>query len=398
MVFAARTHLKVNMNRKEYAEIRRRFNPDKNNITCIRGCYVNEKREIISEFSQSLVLMPQDEAEKYLAIFKRTLSGVPGRNLIDIGFSTSQVTDSEQHKLLMRLRNASLKDEDAVKTFFRNVIDTLNIEGNYLILLMHDTYDIPVRAKDGQLEDSSQRMFSYIMCSVCPVKMTKSGLSYHDSDNEFHSRKADWIVNAPELGFMFPAFDDRSANIYNAVCYMRDITGKHNEFIEAVFHVEVPMSAAAQKEVFQSIVTDTFAGECSYENVQTIHEQLSEMIEEHKTNKDDEPLVISKNGVKSILESCGISESNLTAFDEKYNEQFGAGSELNPQNIIDAKQFELRTPDVVIRVNPERGDIVETRIINGIKYILIRADEGIEVNGINIHVSDSTTQDINNPV
>lgn len=379
------------MNRKEFAEIRRRFNPDKNNITRIRGCYVNEKREIISAFSQSLVLMPQDEAEKYLAIFKRTLSGVPGRNLIDIGFSTSQVTDSEQHKLLMSLRNSSLMDEDAVQTFFRNVIDTLDIEGNYLILLMHDTYDIPVRAKDGsELEDSSLSTFSYIMCSVCPVRMTKSELSYYASENEFHSRKTDWIVNAPEVGFMFPAFDDRSANIYNAVCCTRDITGKHNEFIEAVFHDEVPMSAAAQKEIFQSILTDTLAGECSYENVQTIHEQLSEIIEEHKTNKDDEPLVISKNEVKSILESCGISESHISVFDEKYDKQFGAGSELNPQNIIDTKQFELRTPDVVIRVNPERGDIVETRIIDGIKYILIRADEGIEVNGINIHVSDST--------
>jgi hypothetical protein len=375
------------MNRKEIAEIRRRFNPEKSNITSVRGCYVNEKREIISTFSQSLVLMPQEEAEKYLAIFKKTLSGAPSRNLIDIGFSTSQVTDSEQHKLLMSLRNSSLRDEDAVQTFFRTAIDALDIEGNYLILLMHDTYDVPSRAKDGREPEDSQRMFSYIICSICPVRMTKSALSYYASDNGFHSRETDWVVTAPELGFMFPAFDDRSANIYNAVCYTRDIAGKHDEFIDAVFHTVVPMPAAAQKEIFQSILADTLAEECSYENVQAVHERLSEIIEEHKTNKDDEPLVISKNEVKTILESCGVSESRISAFDEKYNERLGAGCGLNPQNIIDAKQFELRTPDVVVRVNPERGDIVGTRIIDGIKYILIRADEGIEVNGINISIA-----------
>ena len=65
------------MNEKEIAEIRRRFRPDKNNITHVRGCYVNEKREIVSEFDPSLALMSQEESEKFLAILKRTCPAPP---------------------------------------------------------------------------------------------------------------------------------------------------------------------------------------------------------------------------------------------------------------------------------------------------------------------------------
>ena len=99
------------MNEKEVAEIRRRFRPDKSNITRVRGCYVNEKGEIVSELNQSLALMSQEESERLFAILKKTLSGTLGKNLMDIEFATQQVVDSPEHKLLMALRDSALDDE-----------------------------------------------------------------------------------------------------------------------------------------------------------------------------------------------------------------------------------------------------------------------------------------------
>jgi hypothetical protein len=376
------------MNEKDVSEIRRRFRQDKSNITHIRGCFVNEKREIVSEFDQSLALMSQEESEKFLAIIKRTLSGTLGKNLIDIPFATQQVVDGEEHKLLMELRNSSLKDENAVQTFFQHVIQTIVMESNYLILLAHDTYDVAYRSKDGEKQtDASSEVFSYVMCSVCPIKPTQPALSYFVVENEFHNCKADWIVSAPELGFMFPAFDDRSTNIYNALYYSRDIKENHAEFVDAVFKTDIPMPAAAQKEIFQSMLGDALADDCSYEVMQSVHEQLCEMIEEHKTNKEADPLAISKSTVKSVLKSCGVSDSNVSVFDEKFDAEFGADVKISPQNIIDTKKFEVRAPDVTIQVNPERSDLLETRMINGSKYILIRVDADVEVNGVNIHIS-----------
>lgn len=375
------------MNEKEIAEIRRRLKPDKHNISGIHGCYVNEKREIVSEFHQSLALMPQDEGEKMLATLKRILSGTVGKNLIDLAFTTQQVVDSEEHKLLMTLKDSALSDGAAVQALFGRIIETLSIEGNYLILLAHDKYDVPYRSKDGETQaDASSEIFSYILCGICPVKETKAALSYSLFRNEFLSLKADSIVAPPEMGFLFPAFDDRSSNIYNALYFTKDTAENHAEFVEAVFHTEIPMPAAAQKESFDAMLEDTFGPECSYENVQTVHDQLCGMIAEHKETKQEAPLVVSKGTVKQMLQSCGVTEERVTKFEEQYDATFGAQVDLSPRNIVDDKQFEVRTPEVLIRTKPEHSNLVETRIIDGKRYILVRVNDDVKVNGVSVQI------------
>ena len=376
------------MTEKEIAELRRRFRADKSNISHVRGCYVNENREIISEFDQSLALMGQEESEKLLAILRKTLSGTPGKNLLDIAFDTRQVVEGDEHKLLMSLRNSQLGDQEAVRAFFQRTIQSLDLEGNYLILLAYDSYDVPYRSKDGERQDdASSDVFSYILCSICPVKLTKAALSYFVYENAFHNLEADWVVSAPEAGFLFPSFDDRSTNLYNALYYTRDIGENHPDFVNAIFSSPAPMPAAVQMETFQTILGDTLSGDCNYHVVQTVHDRLCGMIEEHKANKIEEPLVVSKGTVKRVLESCGVAEDHVEEFEERYDSAFGPEMDLSPRNLVDTKQLEVRTPDVTIRVNPDRGDLVETRIIDGARYILIRAEEGVEVNGVQIQIS-----------
>lgn len=377
------------MTEKEISEIRRRIRPDKSNITNILGCYVNEQKKIISKFNQSIGLMPQEEAERYLALLKKSLSGTAGKNLIDISFDIQQVRNSEEHKLLMGLRQSFLKDEAKVQEFYERVIDALEFEGNYLILLAYDTYDVPFRSKDGlKQQDASSNVFSFILCSICPVKMKQPELSYFTDEKEFHNSKTGWVVAAPELGFMFPAFDDRASNIYNALYYTKNISENHSEFIDTVFHTNVPMPAADQKATFQSVLSDALESDCNFDVVQTVHEELCGMIELHKESKEEQPLVISKNQVKSVLQTCGVSDAHVEKFEKKYDVEFGEETEVMPRNIIDHKKFEIRTPDVVITVNPERSDLVETRVINGTKYFLICAEDGVEVNGVNIEISN----------
>lgn len=379
------------MNRKEIAEIRRRFNIDKNAISCVRGCYVNDRREIVSTFNRPLLSFPQEEAEKYLAIFKRTLAGIPGKNLIDINFRPDQVMDDECHKLLMGLRNTALTVDQGVERLFERIIDALNLEGHYLILLMHDAYDVPFRTKDDQkIDEINEEVFNYILLSICPVKMTKPSLSYFAEDNDFHTRESDWVVAAPELGFMFPTFDDRATNIYNALYFTRDAAEMHDEFIDAVFNTDKPVPATVQKETFQAILEDTLEDDLNFDVVQTVHEQIRDMIEANNQDKTAEPLVISRREVTGMLESCGIPEEKVVAFETRYDEAFGQGMPLKAQNIVEPKKFEVRTPDVVVQVNPLRSDLVETRIIDGFKYILIRADEGVEVNGVNINIATNS--------
>ena len=375
------------MNEKEIGELRRRFRPEKSNITHVRGCYVNEKREIVSQFDQSLAMMTQTETEEILAILRRTLSGTLGKNLIDVSFDTSQVVDSDEHKLLMALRQSALQDENAVQEFFFRVTQSLVMEGNYMILLVHDAYDVPFRSADGfQQEDASSEVYSYMLCSICPVKMTKPALSYYAHENRVYNRDADWIISPPELGFLFPAFDDRCANLYASLYYSRNAGENHQEFVDTIFRQEIPMPAEAQKETFDDLLGQALAEECSLEVMQSVHEQLCDKIEAHKQNKEEEPLTLTKRQVSEVLSDSGVSEERVAAFEEKFDASFGAEAALSPRNLVDARRFKVCTPDVTIQVNPERSDLVETRLIGGVRYILIRAEEGVEVNGVDIQI------------
>ena len=381
------------MNDKEIGEIRRHLRRDRSNITAIYGCYVNDNKEIITEFRQSTGMMPENESDKYFAVLRRTLSGSIGRNLIDITFKTSQVAGSEEHKLLMDLRESKLADEELRSALYKKIIDNVVMEGNYLILLSCDSYDVPFKSKEGSLShDQSEEVYTYVLCTICPVKQTKPNLHYVPEEKLFHDGAMNQMVSAPALGFLFPAFDNRATNIYNALYYTRDVKSGQDGMIDALFHVNVPKPAAEQKKSFEALLTTTLEEECSLDVVQTVHDQLYQRIELHKESKVPEPLMISKEDVKGVLSSCGVSEEHISKFSVEYDEVFGFEADLHPKNIIDNKHFELKTPDVVIKVAPDRSDLIETRVIGGVKYILINAEEDVEVNGVSIRIGERTAE------
>lgn len=375
------------MNDREISEIRRRMRPEKNNIGRIRGCYVNDNHTIISEFDQMLGLISNDEAEEILSILRRSLSGGLGRNLIDVSFSNQQVLESEEHKLLTTLRSSSLSDNDAVKLFFEKVISTLDIEGSYFILLANDRYDIFTYGADGEKNESPE-MFSYIICAICPIKAAKPTLGYNLSENKFKNIIRDSIIGSPEIGFMFPAFEQKSANIYGALFYTRDVSLAHQEFIDAIFKADMPKPATEQTESIAEILNSTVAEECSLELIQAVQGQLLELAADHKANKEDEPLKLTSKDMGSLLRFGGVPEETIGEFTERFEEDFGTTAALPPSNILDIKKFEVKTPEVTVKVSPEYSDLVETRIIDGTKYLLIRADGDVEVNGIRININE----------
>ena len=379
------------MNQNELKEIRRRFRPDQDNISRIYGCYVNAAKEIVTRIDMSLGLMEQEETEMYYKILKKALSGTLGRNLIDIEFSTAQVESSDEHRLLQALRTSHLSDESTRELIYERIIETLDFgDESYVILMASDSYDVPYRGGDGEVfDEGSSEVFDYFICCVCPVKDAKAALRYESEERAFRGASTGHVLGAPEIGFMFPSFDDRCANIYNLLYYSRNVSEIHDEFIKGIFNTEsIPLSAVAQKEAFGDSLSFSLGDKCSLEVVQAVHEDIREKLALHKESKEPELPEIYIEDVDDILRKSGVPDEKINFFNEECQKQLGGSDTFNPGNLIETKKFEMVTPEVKITVDPEYAYRIKTGIIDGEKYILIPADGDVAVNGIQVNIEE----------
>lgn len=369
------------MTEKELREIKRRFTPEKSNIPRIVGCLVNSNGEIVSKISQSLDFTESAAAEKLLSVMKKALTGGIGTKITEIPFSTKQVSESSEHKLLSNLRKTGLSDEQTLSAFYKKVIESVKFEGNYAILLANDVYDVYTKSTDGESSGSSE-VFSYIIAAICPVKNAPESLSFREADSLFHIDGAEPTLLSPEIGFMFPAFDDRRANIYSALFYSRSATTSYGEFTRNIFASEPPMTTSAQKASFNECISAPLGEDCNISVVRSVHEQINEMITEHKEANIPEPLTINKGTLKTLLMGSGAPEEKCEAAAEAFEEAFGPNAEITPKNVISPSKFLIETEDVSIKVNPEKRDLVTTKKIGEDEYVLIRVTGTMSVNGI----------------
>jgi hypothetical protein len=369
------------MIKKEITEIRKRFTKEACSLTRICGCYVNNEKEKVTTFAEPFLALPEEEMFKYFELFRKSMSGTLGKNLMNLEFPLDTEFEGGTQDFLLRLRNSGLKDEALLDEFYDKVIQNLSYVGSYLILLVHDAYDIPGKTSDGlTMDDASDEVYQYILCAVCPVNLSKPGLIYNSERNLFTNCLREWMVDAPDLGFLFPAFNDRSADIHSLLYYTKDAKNLHDSFTDSIFGCVTPLPAASQKEAFASLVAESLGEECEYEIVRNIHENLHEMLTEHAD--DPQPLALNEHDVRDLFERSGVSDEQLEGFEKVYEACAGESATLLASNVANVRKFELKTPDIVISVNPDRADLIETRVIDGIPYLMIPANDNVEVNGI----------------
>lgn len=369
------------MNKKEIAEIKKQFSPANCAITRICGCYVDGEKTIKTKSKDAFLSLPEEEMFKYFDLFKKTLSGGIGKNLMDMEFPLEQETSGGTQEFLLRLRDSKLQDDSLLDEFYQKIIDFYNYGENYYIILIHANYDVPGKSSDGEeMFDASDEVYEFLLCSICPVKLSKAGLCYNSETNHIEDRIRDWIVEMPDIGFLFPAFNDRSTDIHSLLYYSKNAKEFQDDLIDNVLGCHVPMPAGDQKSTFQYLVSDTLGDSCNFDTVKTLHDNLTEMIEEYKD--EPEPLRLDKADVKKLLERSGAKEENLEQFDREFEAAAGDEPSLLATNVANTRTFEVKTPDVVIKVNPDRTDLVETKWIDGIPYLVIQLSDSVEVNGI----------------
>ena len=371
------------MNKKEIAEIKKQLTPENCALTRLCACYVDGEKNKKTEMKEAFLSQSEEECFKYFEIFRKSLSGTVGKNLIDLEFPLDAELEGGAQEFLLRLRDSRLKDDELLEEFYDKVIESFEYGENYLILLVHGAYDIPGKASDNEeMFDASDEVYEYLICAVCPVNLSKAGLSYDAENNRFGSRVRDWLVELPLAGFLFPAFQDRSTDLHSMLYYSKNPEELREGFVQGLFGCGTPLSAGDQKETFNAMIEETLGEDCDYEAVRNIHEKLQELVEERKD--EPEPLVLDKAEVKQLLAVSGVDAEKFEELEERYEETAGAQTEFLASNVLNMRKFEIKTPDVVIQVNPERPDLVETRVIDGRQCLVIPVDDSVEVNGISV--------------
>lgn len=381
------------MNKKEISEIKKQFTPSNCALTRLCACYVDGEKNKKAETKEAFLSLTEEEIFKYFEIFRKTLSGTIGKNLINMEFPLDTEMPGGTQEFLLKLKSSRLMDDALLDAFYDRMIETFEYGENYLILLVHGAYDIPGKSSDNEeMFDASDEVYEYLLCAVCPVNLAKAGLSYDAESNRFSTRNRDWLVDMPLTGFLFPAFQDRSTDLHSMLYYSKKPEELQGSFVDNMFGCRVPLSAGGQKETFNSLIEETLEDECTFEVVKNLHEKLHEFVEEKKD--EPEPVTLAKMEVTRLLEASGVKLEKLGELEERFDDESARGTEISfmASNVINARKFEIKTPDIVIQVNPERADLVETRMIDGRQCLVIGVDDRVEVNGISVKTLEKREQ------
>lgn len=405
------------MNRKDILELKKRFKKEDCTFTKMCGCYVNGEKNIVLKFDETFLTLRDQELHKYLEIAKKVLSGTVGNNLLELEFPMSEESAGGKQHSLMALKRSELKDEGLLDNFYKMIIDTYNYTGNFLIVLFHDAYDVIIKTKDNLKLDESEEVYEYILCAICPVELSKPGLGYFEDENRIGVRIRDWVVGAPDHGFVFPAFTDRSSDIHSVMYYSKNPKEPHAELMEECLGCSSKQTAAEKQETFHSIIRSAIGEDedKSQEVIMDIQENLNNMVEEHKAvnGKTSEPIIVTPDVVQEVLSQSELPAEVSTQIEKSYKEEFG---DMPPEAevIIDTKALNANAKKkkeeklekqvqvlknelekvkeesepsedlIVVKVRPQKVSQIKSQIIDGQRCIIIPVDENEQasVNGV----------------
>ena len=287
-------------------------------------------------------------------------------------------------KSLLALRDSGLQEDVILESFYDRIIETWYHPENYLILLIHGSYDIPMKTSDGlEMEDASEYVYDFVLCCLCPVALSKAGALLQRGDQQHRGPGAGLAGGYAGAGVSVPAFHDRNTDLHSLLYFSKNAKELCPEISEQLLGCVQPLPAVQQKESFQAVIEETLGEECVYDVVRNIHENLTEMLEENKDNP--EPLELDKTQVRKILQRSGAPEENMERFEERYDEEIGARMTVLANNISNTRKFEVKTPEVTVQASPECAELIETKVIDGVPCLVIPMTGDVEVNGIRVH-------------
>ena len=392
------------MAKADILELKKRLTKNGCTFTKMCGCYVNADKEKILKINESFLKLEEDEFYKFLDIAKKVLSGTFGNNILQLDFKREE----NKQDFFWKLDKNALKDEELLDEFYDGIIEKYDAQGNYLILIFHDAYDVISKDKNKEELENSDEVYEYILCAICPVELSKANLGYDEEENKFTSVTRDWIVGAVESGFVFPAFDERSADVNSVLCYTKNPKAPHDELMEDILTCEIRKTAAQEKMAFRSVIEDAVEDENEAKSVFIeVQKSINYVISEKEAKGAPEGgVILTESDLEEIVEESNVNDAVKEKIKENFAEEFS--KELpSANNILDNKAAETgvqreqvmrlekqvenlqaavekssrpaEREEIILKVSEERAKSVKTEIIDGVRYVMIPAETGVKM-------------------
>ncbi len=200
------------INREDMMELTRRMTPSRTSFTRIAGGYMEADGEISGTFNINFLKLSGKEKEKNLAIAKAIPYARTNEQLTESWFPEDQMRTGSIWQLLMAMKECGLKNDALMETFYELFAGNCQMTEPYAILVFHDRYDVPVKAKDKERLGESEEVYEYLICAVCPLV-------------------GEYEPGMPVCGFLFPAFSDRSADLRRVSLFDRDISQPNRKML-----------------------------------------------------------------------------------------------------------------------------------------------------------------------
>lgn len=382
------------MNKKDVANIRKQFKVDNEllKVKEIFNVYVKkESGEIFHHVSQPFHLLEQQSQELFMDNFKKVLAGQLDTKLFELKFK-HEVADSTQTILYDGLHADSTEDwKDGMLQLVEKMFDERGYTFDTVVTFIRGEYRKPSkkRSKDSE-EGGNDEVFTnqFVLCSVNKTDQPKKALLFDYNEKEFKSNSVlDPIINltSPLTGFMFPAFNDNSADV-NHILYS---AGKANcpdsLFIEEVLNCEEIITAEEDKESFEKILKKVIGNKIDTTTIANVYEEINKIVTE---NEEEGTPMLDYRDVERILEVSGVDKVDAEKVEHAFKDVVdNENYELKASSLIPnytSKSIKINTKVANVAVSPKDLKNLKQITHNGKRCLVIEIDEDAVLEGFKL--------------
>ncbi len=381
------------MNKKDIANIRTQFKLDNDlmNIREILNVYVKkESGEVYHHICQPFQMLDQEAQKLFLVNFKKVLTGDLDTKLFELKFSRD-VEESAQTVLYEGLRLDSTEDwVDNMMQMVEKMYAHTVYEFDTMVTFIRGEYRKPTKKRDSESEvgrDDEVYSNEFILCSQNKTDQPKKALLFDYIEKEFKPNNAfDPIINlaSPLSGFMFPAFNDNSADVNHILYCAGKVNQPDETFIYEVLNCEGIITAVENKGCFEQILINVVGAEVDTRVISNVYDEIDRMVQENKENNESESPMLDYRDVERILTVSGVEDVDTAKVEHAFKAVVDDEKHEFKASSLIPKKIKINTSVADVSINPKELNRVKYIMYQGKRCLLLEIDEDVILEGFRL--------------